>query len=214
MTDAPSQPLLAVQLCGRGRLPFEQLHGHPLLAHVLHTAARAAGGPVTVLVDKATSAADVRRVVRASGEVAEIVDAGSWWPRQAAPVLLLDVLCPLVPLAFVREVAALAAERPGTALVGYRPVTDTVKSVVGGKVQGTIDRERLAIVTSPVLVPLSVRGGAHSDPPPADAAELVGWLRDRVPVELVRAPSVGRRVEDVASVHLLECVDEIARRTR
>jgi hypothetical protein len=30
----------------------------------------------------------------------------------------------------------------------------------------------------------------------------------------VRSPSVGRRVEDVASVHLLECVDEIARRTR
>ena len=54
-------------------------------------------------------------------------------------------------------------------------------------------------------------GGA---PPVDDFATLVTWLRDRGEVELVRAPSLGRRVEHARAVHLLEHVDEVGHRVR
>jgi hypothetical protein len=47
-----------------------------------------------------------------------------------------------------------------------------------------------------------------------DFARLAAWLRARGPVELVRAPSLARRVDDASAVNLLECVDELARRVR
>jgi hypothetical protein len=214
--EAASSALqIAVQVAGRGRLPFELLHGEPLLAHVLQTAGRVGGGAVVpVVVDGESSADEVRRVARAARVGVDVVAASAYWSRPAGPVLLLDALCPLVPTAFVAELAALARTNPGVGLVAFRPVTDTVKSVVGGRVMGTIDRERLGIVTSPIVIPAMALEDGGTAEVPVGASDLVGWLRGRVPVELVRAPSVGRRVEDVASVHLLECVDEIARRMR
>jgi hypothetical protein len=206
-----SAPTTVVVAAARGGLPFEQLHGEPLLAHSLRTAAEVCSGPVLVLVDADHDASRLRRLADRARVDIESCEPAAWWAGCRGAALLLDVLCPLLPVAFVSEVAERARRSPGIALVGFRPVTDTVKEVVGGKIMGTIDREGLGIVTSPVVVPVAALGGP---PPPLDAAGLVGWLRDRVPVELVRAPSRGRRVEDVASVQLLECVDEIARRTR
>jgi 2-C-methyl-D-erythritol 4-phosphate cytidylyltransferase len=213
-----------VLVAGRGRLAFEPLHGEALLAHVLRTAGRVAAGhaehpdqPVALLLDPGQDADEIRRTASGAGVRVEAVEASVWWSGRRGGVLLLDVLCPLLPVAFVFEVLRRAHASPETAVVGFRPVTDTVKSVVDGRIMGTIDRERLGIVTSPVWVPgEALAGTAPGQAPdvPSDVSELVGWLRERCPVELVRSPSVGRRVEDVASVHLLECVDEIARRTR
>jgi 2-C-methyl-D-erythritol 4-phosphate cytidylyltransferase len=207
-----------VLVAGRGRLPLELLHGEALLAHVLRTASRTGPGRsaqrVVVLLDPDQDADEIRQVAAGAGVRTEAVEAADWWPGQSGGVLLLDVLCPLLPAAFVGEVQRRVQARPGTAVVGFRPVTDTVKSVVAGRIMGTIDRERLGIVTSPVWVPGEILPAGHALDVPLDVGELVGWLRERCPVELVRSPSVGRRVEDVASVHLLECVDEIARRTR
>jgi hypothetical protein len=42
--------------------------------------------------------------------------------------------------------------------------------------------------------------------------ELLSWLRGRGPVELVKGPSLARRVDDASAVNLLECVDEVGRR--
>jgi 2-C-methyl-D-erythritol 4-phosphate cytidylyltransferase len=208
-------PALAVLVAGRGSLPFELLHGEALLAHVLRTVVRIRPDqPVAVLLDPGQRSEEVERVAHAAGVRVATAEASAWWPGHAEGVLLLDVLCPLLPAAFVAEVLSRAESRPDTAMVGFRPVTDTVKSVVDGRIMGTIDRERLGIVTSPVLLPGEALPPGRSLDVPLDVGELVGWLRERCPVQLVRSPSVGRRVEDVASVHLLECVDEIARRTR
>ena len=43
---------------------------------------------------------------------------------------------------------------------------------------------------------------------------LVGWLRERGPVELVVAPAIARRVDDASAVNLLESIDELGRRVR
>jgi len=205
---------LAVVVAGRGRLPFHDLHGEPLLAHVLRTAqAVGRGRPVLVVVDD-DATAEPGRIARGVGGTTEVVPASDLWSRaDLGAVVLLDPLCPLVPATFVAEVIGRAEADGETALVAYRPVTDTVKSVVDGRISGTIDREQLGAVSTPVVLPAAVLAGPGG-PPPVDATELVGWLRARTWVELVRAPSAARRVDDEAALQVLECVDEINRRSR
>ena len=136
--------------------------------------------------------------------------AAQWWAGRAARAdLVHDALCPLAPAALLREVAAGPPER---AVAAYRPVTDTVKTARDDRIEGTIDRDRLGIVVAPVLIPRDL--GVGEPPPPLDLARMVDWLRARTTVDLVRSPSLARRVHDLGSVALLECVDEMARRVR
>jgi 2-C-methyl-D-erythritol 4-phosphate cytidylyltransferase len=204
-------------MSGRAELAFHDLHGEPLYAHALRALAEVTG-PVLVGVD----AADVRRVrddVERWRLPVTVLVHDDWWPTvrdaPAGGLLAHDVLCPLVTPAFVAEVARRADERPAAAFVAVRPVTDTLKTVVDGRIEGTIDREGLAAVTSPLVVPGEVLVGAGDEAPPVhDFAAMVSWLRVRSEVELVRAPSLGRRVEHARAVHLLECVDEVGHRVR
>ena len=195
---------------GRGDLSFAALHGEPLLAHALRAAGAVSEGEVLVVVDEASRGA--------ADEVARAVDRGrfrsvtveQWWRgREARADLVHDALCPLAPAELLHEVAAGSPER---AVAAYRPVTDTVKTARDDRIEGTIDRDRLGIVVAPVLIPRDV--GVGEPPPPLDLARLVDWLRARTTVDLVRSPSLARRVHDLGSVALLECVDELARRTR
>ena len=80
--------------------------------------------------------------------------------------------------------------------------------------QGTIDRDLLVALTAPVVLGAGVVDAADGPPPVADFAELVGWARARGEVELVKAPSLARRVDDESAVTFLECVEELDRRTR
>jgi 2-C-methyl-D-erythritol 4-phosphate cytidylyltransferase len=208
---------LLVLTC-RSELAFLELHGEPLYAHALRALAEAAG-PVIVGVD----APDLRRV-RADVErwrlPVTVLVHDSWWDtvRQSPTGGLLahDVLCPLVTSQFLASVALRGDEHPATSFVAVRPVTDTLKTVVGGKIQGTIDREGLAAVASPLVIPAHLLASAAQDEPPPvhDFAAMVTWLRARGDVELVKAPLLGRRVEHHRAVHLLECVDEVGRRVR
>lgn len=204
-------------MSGRSELAFHELHGEPLYAHALRALAQVTG-PVLVAVD----APDLRRVrddvARWKLPVTVLVH-DDWWPTvRDAPgsgLLAHDVLCPLVTPSFVAEVAGRADERPAVAFVAVRPVTDTLKTVVDDRIEGTIDREGLAAVTSPMVVPAGLLAGAGDEAPPVhDFAAMVSWLRARGDVELVRAPSLGRRVEHSRAVHLLECVDEVGHRVR
>jgi hypothetical protein len=209
---------LAVVVAGRGRLPFHDLHGEPLLAHVLRTAHDVARGrPVLVVVDdERTPAAtgEPERIARGVGGATEVVSVSDLWARtDLGSLVILDPLCPLAPATFVAEVLGRAEADGESALVAYRPVTDTVKSVVDGRISGTIDRELLGAVSTPVVLPAAVLADPGG-PPPVDVTELVGWLRARTRVELVRAPSAARRVDDEAALQVLECVDEINRRSR
>ncbi len=206
-----------VTLEGRGDLPFLPLREVPLVLHVVATLAplRALG-----LLDGVVVTADADQVGRARALLAEaasgvVLDAGRWWADIAAgtagagPLLLVDPLCPLVPQAFVAELATSAVSATGTAgpaaRAAYRPVTDTLKDVVDDRIVGTLDRDGYAVITSPVLLPAGV-----GPVPSHDYGALVARLRERGPVELVEAPSLGRRVGDAASVLLLECADDLA----
>ena len=216
--SVPSPPQTLLVLGDRGTLPFETLHGEPLYLHALRALVAAYPVEATVSVDEAHEAR-VRAEVEAAGLPARISVGDAWWGELArfAPrdLLVHDPLCPLTSADFLRAVSDRCAARPGVSFVSFRPVTDTVKTVVDERIQGTIDREALAAVTSPALVAASTVGRAVTagrKPPLADFAELVAWLRSLGEVELVKAPSMARRVDDASSVNLLECVDEIRRR--
>ena len=202
-----------VSLEGRGDLPFAALHKESLFLHCVRTLHQAlpVAAEVVVTVDPAQeprARADLARH-RLHGRVEE---AGPWWSTCAAlegSVVMLDPLCPLVPARFVAALVSRAAEEESRAIAAFRPVTDTIKTVVDHQIADTINRDDFAIITSPVVVSAGLLGG---DPPPTgDFADLVAWLRRRGGVDLVKAPSMGRRVDDESAVSVLECVDEIGR---
>ncbi len=203
-------------LAGRSALAFHELHGEPLYAHALRALDAAVGEVEVVATD-----ADRDRVVADAARwriPAEVLTLSTWWERASArpsrPLVVHDALCPLVTADFITTVLGHAAEHPDTGTVAVRAVTDTLKAVVDGRIAGTIDRDQLVTVTSPVVIPAALLAGATQPPPVTDGAALVGWLRERGPVELVRAPSLGRRIEDVRAVRLLESLDEVGHRVR
>jgi 2-C-methyl-D-erythritol 4-phosphate cytidylyltransferase len=220
--SAPDAGMPAVlAMAGRDGLPFALLHKAPLYLHALRSLAASGAGDLVVAVDEA----DLERVardIRSAGIRAEVRAGSHWWEhvrasRLDAGLLVHDALCPLVSADFLRGVRTTALTTPDVSVVAYRPVTDTVKTVVDSRIQGTIDREGLASLVSPAVVSPGVLGTAleHDDLPPIDDfARLAAWLRERGPVELTRAPSLARRVDDASSVNLLECVDELTRRVR
>jgi hypothetical protein len=198
---------VAVVAAGRGRLPYARLHRRPLVAHALAAAARL-GTPPVLLADDRLGEDDLDELP--TGTV--VTTAEEWWPRQTGAVLLHDPLCPLTPASVLEQMREAHRADPTRSVAGFRPVTDTVKTVRDDRVVGTVDRDRLAVVTSPVL--LAQRLVALGRPPLDDFAALVAWARGHGPVDLVKVPSLGRRVQDEAAVHVLECVDEMAHQLR
>lgn len=131
----------------------------------------------------------------------------------AEVVIIHDPLCPLVPAGFIRELLARALA--GVAVVGVRPVVDTVKATIDGAVSGTVDRDTLCIVSSPIVLP-GARLAAVVDVGSAlrDLSSLVQLLRAEGDVELVAAPSASRRIEDRSGLALLASVDAVGHRLR
>lgn len=168
-------------LIGRGSLPGAPLHGRTLADHGRDALERLAA-----------ARADVAAPVVVEGD-----------PTYDGPgaVLLHDPLCPLVGVGVLAEVLerGLAGDR---AVVACRPVTDTLKRVVDGRIEGTVDRDALAVAASPVFVPASRPGPV----PMGDIAATVAWLRSWGPVELWTAPASARRVDDAAAVTVLACL--------
>ncbi|WP_181311660.1 2-C-methyl-D-erythritol 4-phosphate cytidylyltransferase [Nocardioides campestrisoli] len=168
----------------RGRLPYVLLHGEALVV----CAAWAVGEAGIELLDHDTPWSDVQ-------------EAG-------APLVLHDALCPMTPAQFLADCVERCLET-GHVVVGVRPVTDTVKQTADGVLGGTVDREDLRGVSSPVVLPADLL--AHlPDLPATDFPTLLESLvlvlgadRSRW-LELVEAPAQGRRVHDADDVRLLE----------
>ncbi len=96
------------------------------------------------------------------------------------PLVLHDALCPMTPPEFIAECVRRAVEAD-VVVAGVRPVTDTVKVLRDGLVGETLDRETLARVVSPVVVPEGVVAAVAAclaEPGP-DLADLVEALRER-----------------------------------
>lgn len=184
-----------------------RLQGRPLVAHAADALAAVRG-------------VDVRVVGPAPRGTRALAPTSAWRPLAGGGLLLHDARCPLLPGAALREsVQLLAAAGPSAVLVGVRPVTDTIKEVVDGAVVGTVDRDALSALASPVVV------GADLLDPLARALPLAGQLTDLTAVlgvlgaagaRLVahEVPSAGRRLSDADDVVLMECLHGLSRTLR
>ena len=199
-----------VPLEGRGDLPLVDLHGEPVFVHAVRALADADGIDRVVVTTSAAHLATVRRMVLRTRAHVEVAEGPGWWPGAAAHarIVIADPLCPLLPPGFVTQ---LLAEGPAAgAQARDPPGTDKGKTVVEQQIVGTIDRDALAIVASPVVLPGHLVAG--DTPPVHDFALLAAWLRKRGGLELRKAPSMARRVGDESALRVLECLDELGRR--
>ena len=173
-----------------GALPFTTLHGVPLYLHAL--ARPAAARRPTWSSTRATGSAAPSTATSCPPGV-RLLTPDEWWAERApGPVLLHDALCPLAPPDFLRLHGRACGRAPGgLARPPYRPVTDTVKTVLGDQIEGTIDRDRIATVVSPLVLAAAVLAALDGPPPFEDFAAIVALARGHGPVELVRAPSRG-----------------------
>jgi 2-C-methyl-D-erythritol 4-phosphate cytidylyltransferase len=168
---------------GRGSLPFALVHGEALVT----TATWALSEAAVLPLDARTSIEGVR-------------DAG-------LPLVLHDSLCPMTPPDFIAECVRRAVA-DGVVVAGVRAVTDTLKTLHGTTLGETFDREALARVVSPVVVPaervaqaaeLLADQGVHLAP-------LVEALRAGGPVLLLDAPPEAMRVGSLDDVRVLEAL--------
>ncbi|MFW6774289.1 2-C-methyl-D-erythritol 4-phosphate cytidylyltransferase [Nocardioides sp. CPCC 205120] len=165
---------------GRGALPFALVHGESLVA----------------CASWALGAAEVEAV--ALGTPWEVVQ------EAGVPFVLHDALCPLLDAGVILECVRRAVAED-VVVVGVRPVTDTVKLERGGVLGGTVDRDGLAAVASPVVLPAAVVADLERLPS-TDFAALTTVLQARYPVVLVEVPASGGRVSSVADVAVLEAL--------
>ena len=124
---------------GRGSLPFALMHGEALVTCATWALSEAGVLPL-----------DARTTMEG------VVDT-------EAPLVLHDSLCPMTPPEFIAACVRRAVDE-GVVVVGVRPVTDTVKVLHDGLVGETLDRDGLALVASPVVVPATVAAAARRPP--------------------------------------------------
>lgn len=183
-----------------------RLQGRPLVAHAVEALTTVAG-------------VDVRVLGQGTGGAGGLAASAPWRHLARAGLLLHDAHCPLLPGSALREsIGLLAAAGPSAVLVGVRPVTDTIKEVVDGAVVGTVDRNRLSALASPLVV------GADLLDRLAERLPLAGQLADLTAVldaldgsaRLVphEVPSAGRRLNDADDVVLMECLHGLRRTLR
>lgn len=178
------QSLGWVPVEGRGSLPFALVHGESLVA----AASWALGEADVMLFDASVSFDQVRRSGRA--------------------LVLHDPLCPLTPVDFLRDAVA-RSDETGAVVVGFRPVTDTVKHADGAQLGATVDRTDLRAVTSPIVVPAAVLAGLDRLDT-TDFPALVARLASVARVEWLESPPLSRRVRDEADLADLEALSRAA----
>ena len=125
------------------------------------------------------------------------------------PLVLHDALCPMTPPEFIAACLQRALEAD-VAVVGVRPVTDTVKVVADGLVGETVDRDGLLAVASPLVLPPSVLATLPSRPASDLARAVADLAAAGVRVETLQAPPAGRRVASADAVRLLEALTRSA----
>jgi 2-C-methyl-D-erythritol 4-phosphate cytidylyltransferase len=128
-------------------------------------------------------------------------------------VVIHDPLCPGVSAASMRWLVEFWS--PGTVMVAVRPVVDTVKVVDDGVVAGTLNREGLRMISSPLVMPADrIVAMPQLGERLADLASLVATLRGAGEMVLVVADPSSGRVQDPSSVALLEALDAVHERDR
>ena len=138
----------------------------------------------------------------------DLVDAGVGWEafvEAERDLVLHDALCPMTPPAFITACLD-RARATGRAVVGVRPVTDTVKVVADDRVGRTLDRSSLLAVTSPLVVPAAVVAQLAQRPSGDLATAVADLAASGHVVETLEAPPEGRRVSTLEDVRLLDAL--------
>ena len=164
---------------GRGSLPFALVYGEPLIA----------------VATFAVEAADIT-VVDPRTEWATIVDTD-------LPLVLHDPCCPLTPSSFLGEAVDLALELDEV-VVAVRPVTDTIKVDLGGRLGETIDRSALREVTSPLVLPARVVASL-TELPQGDLTSILARVSG-FGVRELEAPALSRRIRAKEDIPVLEAL--------
>ena len=200
-----------------------RLHDRPLFAHATRTLRDAVAAPVVVGAP-AAARAGVHRALLAerSGEVpvlpagdglGEVLVLALAEPGTYEGVLVHDPRCPLTPASCLQDAVAAWSARPDAVVVAAQVMSDTVKELVDGLVQATVDRDQLRVVASPLVLPRALLQRLHDRgllAGCADVDDLVQLVRaEGAPLVWTPAPALARRVGDAASVALLECLTEL-----
>ena len=178
--------------------PRLRLRGRTLVEHALDVLASVPGVQAAV-------------VGSGSRRVATLAADEPWRPRAPGVLIVHDPRCPLLPAEAIGHcLAELAAAGPQAAVIGVRPVTDTIKEVVDGAVVDTVDRDALAALASPVVVGPGLLDRLSEHLPRAgdlaDLSAVVEALAEAGTVVPVQVPSSARRVTDQEDIELLECL--------
>jgi len=166
----------------RGSLPYHLVHGEALVA------------------------AAAWSMQEAGADLVDVTVPWSVVTELGRPLVLHDPLCPMTPPDFIAECVRVAAARDAVT-VGVRPVTDTVKQVAEGLLRGTVDRDGLVAVCSPIVLPARVVAEL-AELPATDFVALVTSLRASYDVVLVDAPPAARRVASDEDLRVLEALTE------
>lgn len=165
---------------GRGSLPFALVHGESLIA----AASWAVGEAGIQLFDASVTFEQLR-------------DSGR-------PLLLHDPLCPLAPASFLAAAVAQCLAT-GQSVVGFRPVTDTVKHRQGDALGATADRTGLRAIMTPVVIPASILGSLD-DVDASDFPALVDRLARHGEIAWIQAPAIAARIGSPAELGMLEAL--------
>ena len=164
----------------RGSLPFALIHGEALVAAAVWALGEAEVLPVDLPVTWDA-----------------IADAEEAY-------VLHDALCPMTPPAFIAECVETALARE-VVVIAVRPITDTVKRLDGDIVVGTVDRNGLVEVVSPIVLPATVVS-MLGEAPITDFAALAADLARRFPIVTLTAPAAAARVRSLEDVRTLEAL--------
>lgn len=146
------------------------LQGQPVLAHSLTTFAQCPFVEQIVIVARAEDMEEVKQVAKACGVKAQVVQGGRERQesvylglRELGPeikwVLIHDAARPFITRELVEQVFS-ACRQHGAASLAV-PVTDTIKEVVEGVVQKTLDRDMLWAVQTPQAFARQLIVAAH-----------------------------------------------------
>jgi 2-C-methyl-D-erythritol 4-phosphate cytidylyltransferase len=146
------------------------LGGVPLWLRCVQTL-RAAGVDTVVVVGDVPGGlpGGLRRRDSVSQGLSAIPDTVEW-------VLVHDAARPLVSIGLIQRVIAAASSATADAVIPATPVTDTLKSVDGDTVVGTVDRTALVGVQTPQAFRTSVLKMAHLRDPDDDVTDDAGLI--------------------------------------
>lgn len=143
---------------------FLELCGKPVIVHTIERFQAAPSVDSIVVVVAADKVEAVRSLAGAFEKIAAIVSGGETRAesvlnglnsiRDADIVAVHDGARPLVSVDEIERTIAKAKEMGAACLVGR--VTDTIKSVRGGEISGTLDREKLRRALTPQVFKIEV----------------------------------------------------------